>query len=87
VKASFTNVLKINAAAVRLASAVFYAKAEAFGGETQAWDELDVATRHKYTVIAAGMLRAMDPQPPKGVSFATGLKGKVIGVLFPKGAA
>jgi len=82
----FHDTLRLNAAAARLASAVYYAKAEAFGGETRVWDALPMATRHLYVDRAAELLKTLDPTPVS-VSFATGMEGKVIGVVFPKDAA
>ncbi len=76
--------LKVNAAAARLASAVYYAKAEAYGGEHLHFEALDVMTRHEYLEHAAALLRSLAPAPAP--SFATGLRQRVAGVIFPKDA-
>lgn len=80
--------LRLNAAAARLASAVFYAKAEAFGGESRPWDEQDVMTRHAYTERAAELLKTLQPKPAESsryfaiaeritrAAFTTGLRPK-----------
>ncbi len=86
-RSGFSDDLRLNAAAARLASALFYAKAEAFGNETQPGADQDVATRHRYTEIAASLLRSVQPQP---IMFAAGLRSatsKIIGAISPRGAA
>ena len=82
----FEDTLRLNLAAARLASAVYYAKAEAYGNETQLWDALDVSTRHEYVERAAELLKTLDPTPVS-VNFVTGLGRKVIGMVLPKDAA
>jgi hypothetical protein len=57
------DVLKLNAAATRLASAIYYAKAEAFGGESRLFEDLDVMIRHAYTERAAELLKTLQPKP------------------------
>jgi len=82
----FHESLRLNAAAARLASAVYYAKAEAYGGETRVWDALPLETRHAYVERAAELLLTLDPKPVS-VNFVTGLGRKVIGMVLPKDAA
>jgi len=62
----FHDTLRLNAAAARLASAVYYAKAEAYGGETRVWDALPLETRHAYVERAAELLLTLDPKPVRG---------------------
>ena len=82
----FNETLRLNAAAARLGPSVYYAKAEAYGGETKVWDALDISTRHLYVERAAEFLKTLNPKPVS-VNFVTGMAGKVIGMVFPKDAA
>lgn len=75
---AFVDDLKLNAAAVRLASAIYYAKAEAFGTHGGLWDNLDVMTRHTYTQRAAELLKTLQPRP---VVFATGLRTETSNIV------
>lgn len=78
---TFTDDLKLNAAAARLASAIYYAKAEAFGTHSGLWESLDVMTRHAYTERAGELLRTLSPRP---IVFATGLRtadSNIVGVI------
>lgn len=83
---TWPGVLHLNAAASRLAMAIYAEKAEAFGGHIDAWERLDVTVRHGYLMMAAELLKALEPRT---LSFATGLREThgIVGAIFPSNGA
>lgn len=55
--------LRINDAAVRLASALYYANHEAYGGSGRHYEALEYAERHQWVKLAESVIKSQAPMP------------------------
>lgn len=75
---AFSQDLALMAAAGRLAQAIHYARAEAFGIAVKDWPQVDIKTRHAYVDEAVAVLETLRPSP-RGVDYMQ----IVVGIITP----
>lgn len=82
---AYAQTLKLNAVSTRLASALYYAAHEMWGGDGQHFQALAPCEKQRWVVRAAEFLKTMEPGH---VEILTGLRraDHVIGAIQPRGA-
>lgn len=88
---AFKADLQLNATACRFATAIYYAKAEAFGLAVPMWEALPVEDRREYVQRAIDLLEEMRPAERRSLDYfglAAGLAradaANVIGRIGPE---
>lgn len=74
---AFSQDLALMAAAGRLAQAIHYARAEAFGIAVKDWPEVDIETRHAYVDEAVAVLETLRPSPRRSVDYMRIVAGTI----------
>lgn len=76
---AFKADLQLNATACRFATAIYYAKAEAFGLAVPMWEALPVEDRREYVQRAIDLLEEMRPAERRSFDYF----GLVVGAITP----